>query len=140
MIVDLHAHYHPRAYQTALSSMPEWGGPRGFGGGRFPDTDGEGHIERRVAMMAEAGVRMQVLSPAAGWAPYSADSGASVNAAHTVNDAAAEVAARYPGQFKALVSLPLPHMDAALEELRRAHDDLGMIGVNLHCSVLDRSV
>src|SRR4051794_26165125 len=46
---------------------------------------------------------------------------------------------RYPDRVKAVVSLPLPHIDAALRELRRGLDEMGMIGVNIHCSVLDRS-
>ena len=45
-----------------------------------------------------------------------------------------------PDRFKALVSLPLPHVDASLLEIRRGMDELGMIGVNIHCSVLNRPV
>jgi predicted TIM-barrel fold metal-dependent hydrolase len=81
-----------------------------------------------------------VLSPAAGWAPYSEDELAAVATAAIGNDLTAELAARMPDRFKALVSLPLPHVDASLRELRRGLDELGMIGVNIHCSVLNRPV
>jgi predicted TIM-barrel fold metal-dependent hydrolase len=91
-------------------------------------------------MMDDAGVGVQVLSPAAGWAPYSEDQALSVDAARLVNDKTAELANRMPERFKALVSLPLPHVDASLRELQRGLDELGMDGVNIHCSVLGKPV
>ena len=139
MIVDAHAHYHPRAYNEALDRIA--GRPLGgFAGGVHPDTDDEAHIERRLQMMQEAGVGMQVLSPAAGRAPYAQDEGAAVEATRLWNDRAAELVTRLPDKFKAFVSLPLPHVEASLRELRRGMDELGMIGVNLHISALGRSV
>jgi 6-methylsalicylate decarboxylase len=140
MIVDVHAHYHPRAYHQALTRMPGFGGGSGFAAGTQPVTDDEAHIQARLEMMAAAGVGLQVLSPAAGWAPYSADVAASTAAATVGNDLTAQLAARLPERFKALVSLPLPHVDASLRELGRGLDELGMIGANIHCSVLNRPV
>src|SRR5438034_4137077 len=72
--------------------------------------------------------------------PYSEDESAALAAASTGNDLTAALAVRMPDRFKALVSLPLPHVDASLRELRRGLDELGMIGVNIHCSVLNRPV
>src|SRR5262249_21394407 len=82
---------------------------------------------------------LQVLSPAAGRAPYGIDEQAAVNAARVGNDLTANLVSRYPEKFKAFVSLPLPHGEASLRELERGMDDLGMIGVNIHTSVLNRS-
>ena len=139
MIIDVHAHYHPHAYDAALDHLA--GRSLGaFLGGVHPDGDDEAQIAKRLKMMEAAGVGMQVLSPAAGRAPYGKDEGLSVTAARLVNDAAAALVRRYPDKFKSFVSLPLPHIDASLAELRRGMDDLGMIGVNLHISALDRSV
>jgi predicted TIM-barrel fold metal-dependent hydrolase len=140
MIIDVHAHYHPRAYHAALEQMPGFGGGSGFVAGTQPVTDDAPHVLTRLEMMANAGVGVQVLSPAAGWAPYSPDATRSTTAARIGNDLTAELANRQPDRFRALVSLPLPHVDAALGELRRGLDELGMIGVNIHCSVLNRPV
>jgi 6-methylsalicylate decarboxylase len=141
MIVDVHAHYHPRAYEQALSRLPERrSGGRGFAGGAHPVTDDASHVATRLEMMDDAGVGVQVLSPAAGWAPYSQDQAAAVEAARVGNDTIAELANQKRERFKALVSLPLPHVDASLREIERGLDQLGMIGVNIHCSVLDRPV
>jgi 6-methylsalicylate decarboxylase len=140
MIVDLHAHYHPRAYQEALGKMPGWGRGGGFAGRNSLVSDEAEHVRSRLQMMDEAGVGVQVLSPAAGWAPYSEDQAASVESARIGNDTTAELASRMPDRFKAFVSLPLPHVDASLKEMARGLDELGMVGVNIHCSVLNRPV
>jgi len=124
-----------------LARLPSSGAAAsGFAGGRQPVTDDEAHVRTRLEMMDDAGVGLQVLSPAAGWAPYSEDESVALAAASTGNDLTAALAARMPDRFKALVSLPLPHVDASLRELRRGLDELGMIGVNIHCSVLTRPV
>jgi 6-methylsalicylate decarboxylase len=139
MIVDVHAHYHPRSYNESLDRLAGRS-LGGFAGGRHPDTDDEEHIKRRIEMMDEAGVGIQVLSPAAGRAPYGVDEATALAAARIGNDLTAKLVQRYPDRFKAFVSLPLPHLDASLRELARGMDEMGMIGVNFHISVLNRSV
>ena len=137
MIVDIHAHYHPAAYCEALTKL--YG--RAVTNMRpHLDTDDPEHIKTRLKQMDEAGVRLQVLSPAAGHAPYGEDRALAIEAARLGNDLYAELVKDVPERFKAFVSLPLPHVEASLDELKRGMDDLGMIGVNLHISALDRSV
>jgi predicted TIM-barrel fold metal-dependent hydrolase len=139
MIVDVHAHYHPRAYTALLARFP--GASIGqFGGVPEPDTDDEAHIAARLAMMAQAGVGLQVLSPAGGRAPYTTDGEAASAAARLCNDLTAQLVRRFPRQFQGWVNLPLPHIEPSLQELRRGLDELGLIGVTLHCSALDRSL
>jgi 6-methylsalicylate decarboxylase len=139
VITDVHAHYHPRAYDEALERL-HGRAPRQAGGPGHPDTDDEAHVAERLRMMDEAGVGVQVLSPAAGRTPYGADEQAAVDAARTINDRSADLVARHPDRFQSFVSLPLPHIDASLSELQRGMDELGMAGVNLHISALGRSV
>jgi len=138
VIVDVHAHHHPNTYADALEAVRP-GLPRKLFG-ELPESDDPGHVERRLAMMDEAGVRMQVLSPAAVRAPYGRDEAAAVHAARVGNDCNAALVASHPDRFQSYVSLPLPHLDASLHELERGLDELGMVGVNLHISVLGRSV
>lgn len=140
MIVDVHAHLHPRAYNQALDRIAGRTGDPGFAGGAHPDTDDEAHIQTRLQMMQDAGVGLQVLSPAAGRAPYAKDETAAVETARLGNDIYRRVVEGNPDKFKAFASLPLPHIQASLRELGRGMDELGMIGVNLHISTLDRSV
>jgi 6-methylsalicylate decarboxylase len=140
MIVDIHAPYFPRAYNDALlrvggRSLPEAARPITA---RPLRHDEPSTIATRLEQMDEAGVRMQVLSPAAS-PPYAEKEADAVAAARLVNDSYAELAARYPGRFSAVVSLPLPHIDASLREMARGLDELGMLGVSLTCSCFDRS-
>jgi predicted TIM-barrel fold metal-dependent hydrolase len=140
MIVDVHAHYFPKAYNDLLLSI---------GGRSLPEAarvltarplrhDDPAGLATRLQQMDEAGVQMQVLSPAAS-PPYADKEADAVAAARLINDSYAELAQKHPGRFTAVVSLPLPHIDAALREMERGLDELGMLGVSMTCSCFDRS-
>lgn len=136
-IIDIHAHYHPDDYCEALSRLY---GRTVTNFRPHPDTNNPEHIKTRLAQMDEAGVSIQVLSPAAGHAPYGNDEATAVEAARLVNDHNTALVKQHPDRFRSFVSLPLPHVDASLAELERTENDEGVLGVNLHISALDRSV
>src|SRR5438477_4034470 len=143
MIVDIHAHYFPKAYTDILlriggKSLPEAARAITAIPGRTVRHDDAAQIATRLAQMDDAGVRMQILSPAAS-PPYAEKEADAVAAARLISDAYAELAAKHPGRFTAVVSLPLPHIDAALREMERGLDQLGMLGVSMTCSCFDRS-
>ena len=140
MIVDIHAHYFPKAYNDTLlriggRSLPE--SARALTA-RPPRNDEPSSIPTRLEQMDDAGVQLQVLSPAAS-PPYAEKEADAVAAARLINDAYAELAQKYPGRLAAVVSLPLPHIDASLREMERGLDQLGMLGVSMCCSCFDRS-
>src|SRR6266508_2098825 len=141
MLVDIHAHYFPKEYNDLLlriggRSLPEAARPSTARPMRNDDLAG---IPTRLQQMEEAEVQMQVLSPAAS-PPYAEKEADAVAAARLINDAYAELAQKHPGRFAAVVSLPLPHIDAALREMERGLDQLGMLGVSMTCcSCFDRS-
>jgi predicted TIM-barrel fold metal-dependent hydrolase len=101
-------------------------------------TDADDAVERRIALMDQAGVGRQLLS--AMFAPYLTGETDAIRAAACVNDAHAAMAANRPDRLAAYAALPLPHIEASLRELRRCLDDLGMIGVALQCFCLDESL
>src|SRR5882724_895582 len=140
MIVDIHAHYFPKEYNDMLlriggRSLPEAARPSTARPMRNDDASG---IPTRLKQMDEAEVQMQILSPAAS-PPYAEKEADAVAAARLINDSYAELATKYPGRFSAVVSLPLPHIDASLREMERGLDRLGMLGVSMTCSCFDRS-
>jgi predicted TIM-barrel fold metal-dependent hydrolase len=140
MIVDIHAHYFPKAYNDLLvriggRSLPEAARPITARPMRNDDLAG---IATRLEQMDEAEVALQVLSPAAS-PPYADNQADAVAAARLINDSYAELAQKYHGRFNAVVSLPLPHIDASLREMERGLDQLGMLGVSMTCSCFDRS-
>src|SRR5262245_58701736 len=140
MIVDIHAHYFPKEYNDLLlriggKSLPE---AARAATARPMRNDDLSKIPTRLQQMEEAEVQLQVLSPAAS-PPYAEKEADAVAAARLINDAYADLAQKYPGRFNAVVSLPLPHIDASLREMERGLDQLGMLGVSMTCSCFDRS-
>jgi 6-methylsalicylate decarboxylase len=134
IVIDVHCHYYPERYtelMTRLSGSPQ---PR-F---RHPTTDMPEQIEARLQLMDVAGVQVQVLCPSSNY-PYFPKEGDAVEAARLCNDSFAELTQQYPDRFAAYVSLPLPHVDAALREIERGLDELGMDGVSMSLSVHNRS-
>jgi 6-methylsalicylate decarboxylase len=135
-MIDVHAHYSPTAYTDAMTRLTGRERPRGWV--NLPHTDSAQDIGRRLELMDEAGVSMQVLSHGI-MAPYAQTEADAVEATRACNDGYAELTRKYPDRFAAFAALPLPHVDASLKELHRALDELGMVGVAMNCSVFDRS-
>jgi predicted TIM-barrel fold metal-dependent hydrolase len=135
MRIDVHAHYFPAPLFERFVRMggdASYISPAMLGGGAA------GEIAARLANMDNVGVEMQVLSVSSMY-PYHERESDAVDAAREANDLYAELVARYPARFKAFAVAPLPHVDAALKELERAMDTLGMVGVTVGTSVMNRS-
>ncbi len=141
-VIDIHAHIQVPAYLEVLARVgvrrPSFGPPPAGPQPPSPASDSDEALALRLRMMDGAGVSQQVLSPTL--APYAPDADAAVRAARLVNDRHAELGRRFPGRLASFVSLPLPHLEASMAELRRGLDDLGMAGVTLQCSCLGVSI
>ena len=136
--IDIHGHIYPNEYLDMLDRMG--GGRAGTHIARIaPGSGSPDELASRFQMMDRAGVKMQVLS-AAPQLPYFAKKEDAITAARYINDAYADYVRRYPDRFVAYVATPLPHVDAAIEEMRRGLDTLGMVGVTMGTSVLTQSV
>lgn len=132
MRVDVHAHLYPAAYRAVMQRL---GGETT----RYPlGGDAQDELDARFEMMDNAGVDLQVLSVSS-QLPYFDREADAVEGARAANDLYAEFAARYPGRFRAFAVTPLPHVDAALNEMARALDELKMVGVTIGTSVMNRS-
>lgn len=134
MRIDVHAHYWSDEYLDLLAGFgkQDTATQRGLGAGGGRELTG------RLALMDAAGVDMQILS-AAPQLPHFADEASAVRAARFVNDEYAAVISVHPDRFRAFAALPLPHVDAAVAELTRAMDELGMVGATINTSILGRS-
>jgi predicted TIM-barrel fold metal-dependent hydrolase len=138
MRVDVHAHLWTNEYLDLIEREgPDYLRPnvrflRGLGGLATDDD-----LSRRFDLMDEVGLDLQVLSPA-GVPLYTVDEAQTVRLARYANDLYAGFVERHPDRFRAFAMLPLPYVDAALAELERAFDSLGMDGVTLMTSILDR--
>jgi aminocarboxymuconate-semialdehyde decarboxylase len=136
MRIDVHAHVWSKEYLDMLAGFGNTATAvhRGLGAG-----SGDPELDARFALMESAGIDLQVLSapPAS---PHFAREADAVTAARWINDEYAELVGRFPSRFRAFASLPFPHTDAALTELTRALDTLGMAGATVTTSVLGRSL
>lgn len=122
-VIDVHAHYLPdKYYELRNREEPH-----------FPLM-----LEDRLKAMDQAGVIRQVLSAAA--PPYYDDKVKARDIAQMVNDELVKVVRDHPQRFSFWAGLPLPHMDEALAELRRAMDDLGAAGITVCCYCLGKSI
>jgi predicted TIM-barrel fold metal-dependent hydrolase len=141
MRVDVHAHYYPpdylgvlqRVFARPVNAREE--GVRRILDTKIRPTPAMYQLDDRLAEMAQHDVDQQVLSVSIPQA-YHGDRATAVAMAQAGNDGTAEACRRYPDRFKGFASLPLPHVAAALDELARAIDGLGLHGVVLGGNVL----
>jgi 6-methylsalicylate decarboxylase len=131
MRIDVHAHYYHSTYVERLARNGADTRPAGRAPGAAVTFD------QRVGLLDGAGIRVQVLSVGA-LQPYFANADEATAAARFNNDLFADICQRYGGRFLAFATVPLPHIDAALTELARAIEVLGMVGLNLGCSIASR--
>ena len=119
--VDVHAHYVPAGLQASLPAAPIF---RGFAAW---------HPRAAVEMMDRQGIATAILSMVLWTGMFAApgDAAAARQVARSANDTAAEAIRSYPGRFGGFARLPLPDVDAALEEIDYALGTLGLDGVVL---------
>ncbi len=115
--IDIHHHFLPPAYVEELRE-------RGFDADHLPAWT----PEDSMAMMNREGIDKAFLSISS---PGIRDS----RRVRSVNDLAAQLVARHPGRFGALVALPLPDVDASIAELAYGLDTLELDGVILFSNV-----
>jgi len=72
--------------------------------------------------------------------PYGDDEARTAAAARYVNDEYAALVSTHPDRFRAFAATRMPHIDAALTEISRAIDELGMVGLTMNTSILDRAI
>ena len=124
--IDVHYHIAPPEYVSALAGM----GITEAGGRPLPEWD----LEASLALMDKYGIKTALASVSAPGV-YFGDRGLARDLARGCNEFFARLIADNPGRFGAFAVLPLPDVDAALDELAYALDILGFEGVGLLTSV-----
>jgi predicted TIM-barrel fold metal-dependent hydrolase len=122
-LVDFHAHFVTDRYAGAAQSagvahpdaMPGW--PKW-------------NLAEHEQLMADTGVRRAVLSISSPGV-YFGDQDAAVSLSRDVNEYAAAACREKPDKFSFFASVPLPAVEAAVDEAAYALDTLGAIGLAL---------
>ena len=124
MAIDFHAHIITPEYKWGLKSLNI--DPLAVDGFALPDWSAEAHLE----FMREAGIEKSILSSPR---PHLLGDGGRLTAKihREVNVSIAEVCKKHPDKFSFVASVPLPHIEEAIEEYRFAKEKLGAVGVKL---------
>lgn len=143
MNIDFHNHFYPRAYIDELKREKGYARVSSDEHGRLlihytgdynvvvgPHID----IEHRLKDMNRTDIDMQVLTlTTPGVERESAQRG--IKLAKLTNDGFAEIIEKHPDRFTALATLPLQDPEAAVEELERSVNELGLKGAMLLSNV-----
>jgi aminocarboxymuconate-semialdehyde decarboxylase len=141
-VVDMHAHVLDR---HALEVAGPHGAASGFGARPSIPPPGTrfAHInelmldpERQVAAMDERGVDVHLISAIlavtpTGWAPPAV----ALELNRRYNDLIAEATRAFPARLVGSFTVPLQDLELALQELRRAHEELGLGVIQLPASI-----
>jgi predicted TIM-barrel fold metal-dependent hydrolase len=127
--IDVHHHILPPNFVSALNSLsiPWTGGPE------VPSWS----LQQAHDMMGALGIDAAVASPSPG-VYWGGDTAFAVKLARETNEFVADVVRDDPEHFGGFATVPLPDVDASLEELEYAYDTLGLEGVVLYTSQGDR--
>jgi len=127
--IDVHHHILPPNFVSALNSLsiPWTGGPE------VPSWS----LQQAHDMMGAMGIDAAVASPSPG-VYWGGDTAFAVKLARETNEFVADVVRDDPEHFGGFATVPLPDVDASLEELEYVYDTLGLDGVVLYTSQGDR--
>lgn len=98
-------------------------------GSKVSQSELKGSIDDRLALMDEHGIDMQVLSYTN--FPQFAPEHQAADLARAANDRLADVMSKHPDRFGGFFTLPWQDVDAALSEIERAVNELGLAATML---------
>jgi len=141
--IDIHAHLMPQCLWRAVDAGADWYGTRfepGEGAGftvtngkrsRVPTPKVRFTPEERLRDMDVQGVDVQVVSLHTPLFGYHLDPAQGRQLARDVNDEIARMTRHWPARFAGLATLPMQDVGAAIAELERAVNVLGLKGAEL---------
>jgi aminocarboxymuconate-semialdehyde decarboxylase len=144
--IDIHAHLMPHCMLQTLYRGDTWHGVSGernaqgrlvygLGGRRQALTPQFAwNTGQRLADMDSLGVDVQVVSTFVGYYPFPSDAQA-IAACREANDEVRQMASDYPDRFAGLCTLPMQHLQAAINELERSVTHLGLKGAMLNDTI-----
>ena len=119
--VDVHMHFIPDFYRDALA-LTNMASPDGIN--ELPPWDEENFLRVMDKLQIETAM-LSLSSPGV----HFGDDHKALQLARRVNDEGRQLMKRNPGRIGVFASLPLPDVEASIEEARRALDHLGADGV-----------
>jgi predicted TIM-barrel fold metal-dependent hydrolase len=122
--IDIHSHALPKAYLDVLAELGV--NPVEEDGFPTPTWSEESHLR----FMEETGQEFCILSISTPHI-HRGDDGLAVCHARAINDELAAICRRHSDRLGFATTLPVPAMEASIDEARRGYDELGALGVKL---------
>ncbi len=139
MRIDVHAHFTSREYYDALEALPGVSAERRATGVHFLKRNGANWLPfwdrmfdsgELIRDMDAKQIDLRILSLSTP-SVYEFQGAARIALARRENDAIVARVARDPDRLRAVLTLPLPDVEAALVELERVREAPGIVGVAL---------
>jgi aminocarboxymuconate-semialdehyde decarboxylase len=150
LVVDIHAHMHVVAAESALRAvMPNL--PRGMpfscpasdavNAKLFARVGGKlNGVKERLADMDQQGVDVQALSPSPGQYYYFTPPELGRALARAINNGIAEAVASAPDRLVGIGTVPLQDVGMAIEEMRRGVRECNLRGIEISSNVCGREL
>lgn len=134
MIIDTHAHLWPDNY---LDRLEELGSPDISIAKQMNASDSLDDLKHRFNNMKSAGVDRQILS-ATPQSPQWGSPQESLESAMFINNSYYELIKKYPNHFHAYGAVPLPNVEEAISEGKRAIEELGFLGIGVNTLIQNK--
>jgi aminocarboxymuconate-semialdehyde decarboxylase len=146
-VVDVHTHFIPNEFVDRVAAGD---GPTGVSverragreplvvhdnGLRYPVFDVFSDTQSKLHDMDERGIDVSVVSISPSLFFYWLEPRETARVCRVVNEAAAAMARESGGRIRAMATVPMNDPEAAAAELRHAHGELGLTGVEIGTSV-----
>lgn len=135
--IDIHAHSTPQSFVKAVAAGKDWHGLKGGDASENPRNTWT--PEQRIADMNSLGVDIQVVSTAAAFYQYGLDPRVTTAIARDCNDEVRQMTLDYPDRLAGFATLPMQDVKAAIAELDRAVNQLGLKGAMIDDEVRGRT-
>jgi predicted TIM-barrel fold metal-dependent hydrolase len=130
MVIDVFSHIFPDEYLDFFTQIPP------FLADRLSRSKGFRDMDYRIEMMDKQGVNMHVLTLGRPHLDNIKNPKASLaKIAEAANNGIAKIAERYPDRFAAVGTVSLLDVDAAIDEVDRCIEELGMVGIQVLSNV-----
>ena len=148
--IDVHWHHAPRLYVEAvlngdleIAGRPDLSGPVPVievQKGRVKITDAVSGLEAAMAVMESSGMDYATPSIVPPLSQYEATPEIAVKVSRHINDGFAELMEDSRGRLRPLAHVPLQDARSAVNELRRAIRELGLVGVAVGTNINGRNL
>jgi aminocarboxymuconate-semialdehyde decarboxylase len=136
--IDIHAHLTPQCFQREVLAGSTWYGMTSAEGELFNPMNAW-TPEQRLADMKSLGVDVQVVSTNVAFYKYDQDVATTAAIARACNDEVHQMTVDHPDRFAGLATLPMQDIKAAIGELERCVEQLGLQGAMINDHVNERT-